>query len=183
MKLPEMKLPDYRILAITAALVASPVAARAQMAPAAAPACAALDKSLPAPWSGWATQEPLTGGTDVAGAGKLVVGHIYLAGLSPSGGVTYAVPLPKPAATGTFAGVFALNITAAGTYSMALSDAAWIDVAPQGGTALTSVAHGHGPACTTIHKVVDFTLAPGTYVVQISGASASPITIGVEPKS
>jgi hypothetical protein len=159
------------------------VAAHAQMAMDAPPACAAIDKAIPAPWSGWTSPEPLQGGKSLDAAGRLSVGHTYSAGLSASSDTAYMVPLPKPAAAGTFAGLFTLSIGTAGTYSIALGNGAWIDVAPVGGPALTSVAHGHGPACTTIHKVVDFALQPGTYVVQISGAQSSPVVIGIAPKS
>ncbi len=163
-----------------AALV--PVAARAQMAPDAPPACTAVDKAVPAPWTGWTTPEPVQGGATLGTAGKLVVGHTYSAALSASPALAYVVPLPKPAAAGSFAGLFTLSIVTAGTYSIALSNGAWIDVAPSGGPALASVAHGHGPACTTIHKVVDFALQPGAYVVQVSGAQTSPVVIEVAPK-
>jgi hypothetical protein len=93
------------------------------------------------------------------------------------------VPLNKPAAPNTYAGLFTLTIETAGTYSIALSQGAWIDVAPAGGKPLSSIAHSHGPACSTVHKVVDFALQPGAYVVQVSGAQSTPVTIGVEPKS
>jgi hypothetical protein len=149
----------------------------------AAPLCAAVDKVIPAPWQGWATPEPLSGGASLGGAGKLAVGHSYRAVLPASSAMTYFVPLYKPAAAGTFAGLFTLTIGTAGTYSIALGEGAWIDVAPETGKALSSVSHGHGPDCTTIHKVVDFALQPGVYVVQISAAPASPVVIAVAPKS
>ena len=161
----------------------TPVAAQAQMSPAAPPACTALDKAVPAPWRSWTTPEPLQGGANLATAGKLVVGHTYSAALSASAAMSYVVPLPKPAADGSLAGLFTLTIDTAGTYSIALNNGAWIDVAPAAGQPLTSVAHGHGPACTTIHKVVDFALQPGAYVVQISGAQTSPVVIEIEAKS
>ena len=175
-------LDHVRTLLIAAVLTGAaliPAAALAQDAP---PVCAAIDKVLPAPWTGWTTPEPLKGAANLGAAGKLVAGHTYSAALSASPAMSYVVPLPKPAAEGSYAGLFTLSVVTAGTYSIALSNGAWIDVVPEAGAALTSVAHGHGPACTTIHKVVDFALQPGAYVVQVSGAQTSPVVIGIEPK-
>jgi hypothetical protein len=146
------------------------------------PACAVMDKALPAPWTGWTSPEALKGGTGLSTSGKLTVGRTYSAALTASEGMTYVVPLPKPAAPGTFGGLFTLTVDTAGTYSIALGEGAWIDVAPAAGKVLSSVAHGHGPACTSIHKVVDFALQPGAYVIQVSGAPTSPVVIAVAVK-
>ncbi len=185
-----MKLPDPVLPLFGAALLWAPVAAHAQMSDqmpgmdmsGAKPACAAMRKDVPAPWGGWTSPEALKGGSGLSTAGKLTVGHVYSAALPASSGMSYVVPLQKPAAEGTFGGVFTLTVDKAGTYSIALSEGAWIDVAPAAGAVLTSTAHGHGPACTTIHKVVDFALQPGAYVVQISASIKSPILIGIQPK-
>ncbi len=184
-----MPRPDlYRVLSATALVALSmPALAFAQgqaaMPPPAAPvACAAVDKAVPAPWTGWTTPDPLLGGANLGAAGKLMAGHSYAATLSEATGVAYAVPPSKPPVAGSFAGLFTLTVDKAGTYAIALSEGAWIDVAPAAGKALTSVAHSHGPDCTSIHKVVEFTLQPGAYIVQISAALKSPVTIAVEPK-
>ncbi len=168
-----------------AAALLTPAAASAQTAVPPPPthvACAAVDEAVPAPWTGWTAPDPLLGGANSGAAGKLVVGHAYSAALSASPAVTYAVPPGKPAAAGSFAGLFTLTVDTAGTYSIALSEGAWIDVAPAGGAALAPVSHGHGPDCTSIHKVVDFALQPGVYVVQVSAAPKSPVVIAVEAR-
>lgn len=181
-------LPDpVRSLLAAAALLLLSTSAHAQMAgmdmSGAKPACSAMGKDVPAPWGAWTSPEALKGGSGLSTAGKLTVGHIYAAALLPSSGMSYVVPLYKPAADGTFGGVFTLTVDKTGTYSIALSEGAWIDVAPTAGPVLSSIAHGHGPACTTLHKVVDFALQPGAYVVQISASTKSPIIIGVQPKA
>lgn len=183
-----MKLPDsVRLLFAATVLLAGATPARAQTSamamPGTNPACVAMDKDIPAPWSGWASPEALKGGSGLETAGRLVVGHVYSAALPASSGMSYVVPLYKPAAANTFAGLFTLTIDKAGTYAVALSEGAWIDVAPAAGAVLSSTAHGHGPACTTIHKVVDFALQPGAYVIQISAAPTSPIVIAIQPRS
>ncbi len=178
-----------RSLIAAVAAVLMPAMAQAQTQPAAVPppaqpvTCAAMDKAVPAPWTEWTAPGALLGGSTLGAAGKLVVGHAYTAALAASPGVTYIVPLNKPAAPETFAGLFTLNVDKAGTYSIALSEGAWIDVAPVAGPVLSSVSHAHGPECTTIRKVVDFALQPGAYVVQVSGATRSPVVIAVEPKA
>ena len=61
-----------------------------------------------------------------------------------------------------------ITITRAGRYGVALDQRGWIDVAPVGGGALESVAHGHGPACSTIAKIVRYDLKPGRYRIALS---------------
>ena len=63
-------------------------------------------------------------------------------------------------------------VTAPKVVGVAIGSGAWIDVL-QDGKVLTSIAHGQGPACTTIRKMVDFDLKPGRYVIQLS-ANADP---------
>jgi hypothetical protein len=63
----------------------------------------------------------------------------------------------------------------AGTYGLALDQKGWIDVyaAPPAGrpsdSALASTSHGHGPACSTIRKIVRYRLALGAYQLVVSG--------------
>lgn len=62
------------------------------------------------------------------------------------------------------------TITKAGIYGLALDQRAWIDVYPAtGADPLVSVAHGHGPDCSSIRKIVRFTLKPGRYRALVSG--------------
>jgi hypothetical protein len=68
-------------------------------------------------------------------------------------------------------GAVTLEIAEAGRYGIALDLPAWIDVARDGRT-LASVRHGHGPACSTIRKIVDFELSPGRYTVTLSRTEA-----------
>ena len=54
----------------------------------------------------------------------------------------------------------------AGTYRVALSSGAWIDLV-RDGEPVASTAHGHGPNCTGVRKMVDFPLTPGRYTLQL----------------
>ncbi len=177
-----MSLP--KLTALTLVLFAAsllPAVAQTQTVEVPKATCPALDAALPRLWMGWTTPDPLLGGGTVAAAGKLVAGHAYKASLTASPQMAYAVPLGKPAAADTFGGLFVLNVDQAGIYEIALDQGAWIDVAADG-KVLSSVAHGHGPDCSSIHKIVDFDLTPGRYTVQISAAPKSPLVIAVAQK-
>jgi hypothetical protein len=58
------------------------------------------------------------------------------------------------------------------TFGIALDQPGWIDVSPQRGKTLASAAHGHGPSCSTIRKIVRYKLRPGTYRVVVSRLKA-----------
>ena len=69
-----------------------------------------------------------------------------------------------------------LTIATAGRYGLAAGSKVWIDLVA-GGTAQTSVEHGHGPACSGIRKVVWFDLKPGTYELALSKGEAASVRV------
>lgn len=142
-----------------------PAAAMAQTAPAACTAPVMAGGTL-APWNSPAT---------LAGA-ELTVGQAARVNLLPTPEVRYAAPPEKPADDASFGGVFALIISAPGTYRVALGTRGWIDVVSADGM-IASTAHGHGPECTGIRKMVDFPLTPGNYTVQIAGSPEPESTV------
>lgn len=115
--------------------------------PTAATCPSGLDQGLPASLAPWLSQ---------AAAGEVL----------RSGAAVTASP----------AAPLTLEIEQAGTYGVALDTGAWIDVA-QSGTALRSTAHGHGPACSTIRKIVDFALQPGRYTITLSRTQAANVRL------
>jgi hypothetical protein len=123
------------------------------LAQAASPAaCPTPDGVLPPQLSGWTQLGP-----------TLEAGHATV--------IRAAEPAPaqaskRPGGVGTLP----FTVRAAGTYRIALDQPGWLDVrAAGGGEALTSTVHGHGPACTTIRKLVGFTLLPGAYTLELTG--------------
>ncbi len=139
----------------------------------AAPACTA---TVPPPagleaWSG-AVRIP---------SETVPVGSPIGVSLKPSDQVKFVLAPERAPAAGTNSAVVHFSITVAGTYRIALSGGAWIDVV-RGGKSLTSVAHTEGLACSGIRKIVDFTLAPGRYVLQLSGAKDAPMRVLIAPK-
>jgi hypothetical protein len=100
-----------------------------------APVCTAIDAALPAPLSGWKHE----------GSG-FVPGHAFM--LTVSGGTAGAD----------------FRIETAGLYGIALDQPGWIDVLPTGASSpLKSVKHADTQPCSTVRKIVRFSLAPGTY--------------------
>lgn len=120
----------------------------------------------------WSKPVPLSSG------GTLAVGQAARLALLPAADLRYPLPPEKPAAPGTFGGFVQVTIDRPGTYRVALGSAAWIDLVADG-KALASIAHGHGPDCSGIRKIVDFTLQPGRHVLQLSGNAEAQATIMV----
>ena len=155
-----------------AALVMIAGSAPAMAAEEKAPAsCAAIDTALPAELAHWTHRSD----------GAIAVGQARNAVLTPIANVTFPVAPERAADAGTFGAVLAFDVTAPGTYRVALGQGAWIDLVKDG-KALTSTAHGHGPACSTIRKIVDFDLGPGHYTLQLSGAKAAAMAVMVVKK-
>lgn len=161
-------------LAVSVLMLApSPALAQDQHAE---PRCDTIRPAFPPELSAWSTRTALSAGTNTRTAPVIVVGRGVDLRLSPADGVATAVPAARPAEGGDTAGLALFQVTRGGTYRVALGGAAWIDVVRAGRT-LPSVAHGHGPICTGIRKIVDFRLTPGRYVLQLSGSAAAALPV------
>ncbi len=110
----------------------------------------------------------------------LPLDHRIVVPLLPTTQVRYALPPEKPGTAAQRGTVVRFTVPSAGRYRIALSAAAWIDVVA-GGKPVASTGHTHGPACTGMRKIVDFTLAPGSHLLQISGAEAKMIGVMIAP--
>jgi hypothetical protein len=166
-----------RIACLFALVLLLPAAAQAQeIAP--APACDA-DAAAPAIWSGWSQTEALSASVTDSNTSALKAGQAYALSLSPAAQVTLASG--RPGKAGTFAGLLGFNVTQAGVYTIALDQPAWVDIVASGAS-LHPSGHAQAVACTSIHKTVDFQLAPGHYTVQISNAPQAALRLEVQPK-
>lgn len=134
----------------------------------------------PAELAGWANPTALvaakSAGT-LAGA-RLLPGRAVTAKLTPTLEVTYPVRPEKPGGSVSHGGLFEFDVPDAGRYRIALGSAAWIDLL-DGDTPVASVAHGHGPACSGIRKMVDFPLHAGHYRLQVAGNGTPELTLMV----
>jgi hypothetical protein len=104
-------------------------------------------------------------------AGKAVALTLVAANAPPSGSA-------RPFKPATYQGRYALTITKAGDYRIALSTGAWISVTGTAGE-VESTAHGHGAACSGIAKMATFPLKPGRYQIDLSEAKTPGIVLGV----
>jgi hypothetical protein len=158
------------LIAVMAALSAAPALGQQT----AAPACAAMDAKLPADLAGWNGKGALgsaTGAADIAKA-SVMLGKGYEADLLQTPKIAYPVQPEKPGGSVSHGGLFEFTVPAAGSYTVALGSAAWIDVI-ENGRAITPASFGHGPECTSIRKIVVFPLQAGGHVLQVS-ANAEP---------
>ena len=161
------------------AALALPAAGRAQDAREAEPVCV-MAAPPPPELVGWAARVPLAAAVNPRGLAKaaLVVGAAIDATLQPIGKVRYVAKPEKPGKADSYGGLYVLVVTRPGTYRIALGDGAWIDLL-KGKKPIASTAHGHGPICTGIRKMVDFSLERGRHVLQIAGSPGSTIPVMV----
>lgn len=141
-------------------------------------ACPPTAAPLPPEMEGWARPSRAQAGSSAVKATSLELGTAVAATLLPTPAITYVVRPEKPAAPVSKGGVFAVTIAEPGWYRVALGSAAWVDVL-NATTPVKSVAHRHGPACSTIRKIVDFDLKPGRYVLQIAGNGSATLPLMV----
>ncbi len=143
-------------------------------------ACPPTPVGLPHGMEQWRQPTAVTAAATAAKPVLLAPGSAVRATLQPTAGVTYAAPPARLGAAASHGGIFAFDVARAGRYRIALGSAAWIDVL-RGTTPVASVTHGHGPACSTIRKMVDFDLKPGRHLLQIAGSEATAVTLMVIP--
>lgn len=140
--------------------------------------CATTPAAVLPELAGWSTRQPITAADDASGlpAAMLKIGSAAEAALKPRADIHYVATPEKPGDPASHGGLFTFMVEQAGTYRVALGAAAWVDVV-KGAAALSSSAHGHGPACSGVRKMVDFALTPGSYILQIAGSSGSTLPI------
>lgn len=161
--------------ALLALILAGPALAQAQpqgrpMPTPSQAACPAAAPKLAPEMAGWNAAPPTDAVVDEAlpSGATLPLGRAVHVALR-SNTAAFAPPPEHAPAPGTDSGQFTFSVPAAGRYRIALGSAVWVDVVRNGQTMPTS-AHGHGPDCTGIRKMVDYRLQPGQYVLQVSGS-------------
>lgn len=162
-----------RMMVTTIALCLASAAGAQQTAP--RPDCSATTPALPPELAGWSSSVPRTAATSAGATSRasLSLGQAAQLRLMPTAAVRYALPPEKPGKPASHGGLASFTVATPGTYRVALGAGAWVDVV-RDGKAVASVAHGHGPACSTIRKMVDFKLTPGRYLLQVAG-NADPV--------
>lgn len=146
----------------------------------AAQATPACTPSYPPALTAWPDAHPIIHG--------FVVGRTVGLTPMPLAQIRMAIQPSRPL-SGTHVAMGSFEVKTAGTYQVAAGGAAapvrplWLDVAGADRQPLKSAGHGHGAPCTTITKVVEFRLTPGTYTFLITGlTSAAPVRVLVVRK-
>lgn len=144
---------------------------------AAAPACAApvAPTGELAPWTAPSQLQAARNEADRSRA-RLPVGQAARLTLLQTPEVRYPLRPEKPGGSVSYGGLVQIDVREPGTYRLALDSAAWIDLV-RGEQAVKSTAHGHGPPCTGIRKMVDFPLTPGSYTLQIAANGQPEMTV------
>lgn len=151
-------------------LVSAPLFAQDAKQPCAEPV---TPSGILAPWTHPvpATAAAEAGQSDAA---RIEAGSAVRLSLHPASDVRYVVAPGKPGGSVSYGGLAGLDIPEAGRYRVALGSPGWADIVSNG-AAIASVAHGHGPECTGIRKIVDFDLQAGSHILQIA-ANGEPET-------
>ena len=141
----------------------------------ASPTCAA-PVAATGEFASWNTPQDVraAGSNSQTSQAVLALGQAARVALLPTPQVRYPVRPEQPGGSVSYGGLMRLDVTEAGTYRVALGSAAWLDLV-RSGEFMESTAHGRGPDCTSIRKMVSFPLTPGHYVLQIA-ASGEPQT-------
>lgn len=111
-----------------------------------------------------------------ASRSRLFIGQAVRLTLLSTPEVRYPLRPEKPGGSGSYGGLVRIDVSEPGTYRVVLGSAAWIDLVG-GGKAVISTAHGHGPDCSGIRKIVDFPLTAGRYTLQIAANSEPQTTV------
>jgi hypothetical protein len=166
-------------MALLIALAAAASAASGQKQPTTGMVCPRDAGPIPPALTGWSSPAKLISGTEGAGP-TIVVGKAYDLALHPDGHLKLPnLPGPVRDRVGR-GGTMSFNVAQAGTYHVALGSGVWVDVV-RDGRALESVAHGHGPACSGIGKIVDFELEPGRYTLTLDGSDSQRTSVLIAP--
>jgi hypothetical protein len=157
-----------------AAVAAGPIEAQEAAPP---PACAApvAPTGELAPWTTPFQLKAAETETSTSRA-RLPIGQAASLTLLRTPDVRYPLRPEKPGGSVSYGGLVLLDVHEAGTYRVALDSAAWIDLV-RDEQAVKSTAHGHGPNCTGIRKMVDYPLTPGPYHLQISANGQPQMTV------
>jgi hypothetical protein len=158
------------------ALMAPLSSARAQQVD--AQGCTASPTNIPPELAAWPSRRPIIASAHASGlrAARLAIGSAADATLRPTSDVRYPVRPEKPGGSASYGGLFTFTVDRPGTYRIALGSAAWIDVL-RDKKIIASTAHGHGPDCSGIRKMVDFPLAPGRYTLQVAAAGEPTVAL------
>lgn len=130
----------------------------------------------------WKAPRVANSGRDAAGAAQVrfAVGEALRFSLHPDGEVGYATLPQGEGEAESFGGMASFTVDRAGAYSVGLSEPIWVDVV-QDGKPAEAIRFGPGKVCSRIRKAVTFNLAPGAYVLELSGSTVPEASVVITP--
>lgn len=163
--------------------VAIPVASQ----PAPAPAC-----SLSVGQSGWNDPAPLAALAAGSAENRPVLPPVRAMNiaLKPTPDMRFLLPPGQPGTPASYAGIVYFTAPVRGTYRFLSSEDPWYDVigvtgapgAPGAGGMASPVARSHDRDCTPVtRKMIDYTLEPGEYALQIARTSTPEVVLLLLP--
>ena len=141
------------------------IGAAAAMPAVAAPCPEGAPPALAAPFAGWAQPTALAASADPAAPAALPLDRAITVALKPSADIRYPMTPERAVKPGSFGGLVAIDVPAAGRYRLAMGSFAWVDVI-EDGKSLKSLERDHSLPC--VSKVLDFELKAGRHLVQIA---------------
>jgi hypothetical protein len=147
------------------------------------PACVAMDKDLKDGLEAWRSKGDVgaVGGVGELSKAELRLGAAAKVTLLQTSKVDYPVRPEKPGGSVSHGGLLAFTVAEPGTYRVALSTPAWIEVVRDGKT-IAPGSFGPGPECTSIRKIVEFPLTAGAHVLEIAANAENTVNVLVVRK-
>jgi hypothetical protein len=121
-------------------------------------------------------------GKDMRSAPTVLPNHLYSLQLAAQDRIQFKVsPGAKKSAAAAYGGLAVLNVSAPGTYRIAMDLPSWIDVVADGALLKASDFQGQHE-CSAPHKIVEFELQ-GTrpFVLQLSNSANEKLLLTVTP--
>lgn len=123
--------------------------------------------------------QALNAGRDAATAPAIETDRLYELTLAPNEQVRLPAPNQKAHGAGTgSAGLVRLQVTKAGSYRISVGSQMWVDLA-SGSMLIGSSDFAGQHGCDAPHKIVQYDLQPGVFVLQLSGGSGDHVRVAV----
>lgn len=160
---------------VACCIAAFPVAAMAEDA-----SCTNGTPPLPAGYEGWRVPHPLTAATrpEDLPQSMITLNHAFMVHLAHTSDVHFLQRPSEPGGSVSYSGMVDFVAPHAGTYRVMLPNKTWIDVL-SGSTRDSSTRHQHGPDCSGIRKMVDFSLQAGPHTLQLTGSGLQDMPVMV----
>ena len=143
-----------------------------QQAPSTTPSCSQSSSIMVA----WSSTVPISASRSVHASSEVRLGQAMAVKLHPKRQVHFAATTDEYQNGRGYAGTLRLKVDETGTYRFDLDAKARVDVASNGRMAYPS-DHGAVTHCSSIHEYVEFRLARGDFLLQLSTEHAHSVKV------